>query len=234
MRPSFPCPLPLTSSSTLSIFPYLPTLSRHLTMASTNEYKVARELIDAAHRKDPAYLARTTHSQVASTPQEGDAEADESHQDELSYADGVESWALKLLESDPQSSETLSSISPGGLELVRLAARCQHLERFLTPRSTFPEGKGGYLKWRRSLYTLQADRAKELLNEAGVSREEQELVGKWVSKTDLKPNSKAGSDVGSQLLEDAAVLVFLQDQLGGFAQQHADYTKEKVVGILAK
>lgn len=37
-----------------------------------------------------------------------------------------------------------------------------------------------------------------------------------------------------QLLEDAAVLVFLQDQLEQFAVQHATYTREKFVDILKK
>ncbi|PWN23740.1 S-adenosyl-L-methionine-dependent methyltransferase [Microstroma glucosiphilum] len=190
-------------------------------------YAVARALIDAAHAKDPAYLARTTTSEDASS----DA-SDINHQDELSYADGVESWAIKLLESNPAKSSLLSS-GPGGLELVKLAARCQHLERFLTPRSSYPEGKAGYFKWRRSLYVIQANRAAELLQQAGVSTEEQELVKKWVSKTDLQPGKDAG-DPGTQLLEDAAVLVFLADQLEDFAEKHEDYTKEKMITILSK
>ena len=44
--------------------------------------------------------------------------------------------------------------------LLRLAARCQHLERWSVPRASFPEGKPGYLAWRRSLYVKQADRAR--------------------------------------------------------------------------
>lgn len=190
-------------------------------------YAVARALIDAAHAKDPAYLARTTSSEDASSD-----DSNTNHQDELSYADGVESWAIKLLESNPAKSSLLSS-GPGGLELVKLAARCQHLERFLTPRSSFPEGKAGYFKWRRSLYVIQANRAAELLQQAGVSAEEQELVKKWVSKTDLQPGKDAG-DPGTQLLEDAAVLVFLADQLEDFAEKHEDYTKDKMITILSK
>ena len=31
------------------------------------------------------------------------------------------------------------------------------------PRASFPEGKAGYLSWRKSLYVKQAARAKELL-----------------------------------------------------------------------
>lgn len=133
---------------------------------------------------------------------------------ELVYADRVEAWVVKL---DPENSADL-----------RLAARCQHLERWLTPRNTFPEGKVGYLNWRRSLYVKQAERAKELLLAAGLSTASAENVRTWVSKTALKTNP------GSQMLEDAAVLVFLENEIGAFAAQHADYTREKFVDILRK
>ncbi len=48
---------------------------------------------------------------------------------ELVYADRIEAWVPRLV----------SDASP----LLRLAARCQHLERWLTPRATFPERKVG-------------------------------------------------------------------------------------------
>lgn len=197
---------------------------------SASPYDLARELIDAAHRKDLAYLERTTHSEQASTPSNDD-EPPSQQQDELAYADAVEEWAVKLLKNDPNASRLING--PGGLQLLRLAARCQHLERFLTPRSSFPDGKVGYLKWRKALYSIQADRAKELLSQAGINHEEQVMVRRWVSKTDLKPGKEDG-DAGTQLLEDAAVFAFLQDQLAGFAHQHQDYTKGRFIGILAK
>ena len=55
---------------------------------------------------------------------------------------------------------------------MRLRIRAQHLERWLVPRTTFPEGRAGYLTWRRSLYTRQAERARELLLAAGVDAAE--------------------------------------------------------------
>ncbi|CAO1630551.1 unnamed protein product [Sympodiomycopsis kandeliae] len=197
-------------------------------------YVVARQLIDEAHRRDPAYLSRNTHAEDATQSSSSSSlTASPKHQDELDYADQVESWAMKLLSRDNATLHALSS-GPGGIELVKLAARCQHLERFLTPRDTFPSGKMGYLKWRKHLYFKQADRAKELLSQAGItSQEELDLVHKWVSKTDLQPGKLTG-DKGTQLLEDAAVLVFLQDQLADFAAQHQDYTKEKYISILSK
>lgn len=133
---------------------------------------------------------------------------------EMVYADRVEAWVVRLV--------------PGAPPHLRLAARCQHLERFLTPRTTFPEGKAGYLQWRKSLYQKQAARARELLLAAGVNSPEAEEVAVWVSKTGLKTNP------GTQALEDAAVLVFLENEIGAFAVQHADYPREKFVDILKK
>jgi hypothetical protein len=133
---------------------------------------------------------------------------------ELVYADRVEKWVIKLVPDTPRH--------------LLLAARCQHLERFLTPRTTFPEGKVGYLQWRKSLYQKQAARARELVLAAGLPETQADDIARWVSKTDLK------KDAGTQALEDAAVLVFLENEIGTFAAQHADYPREKFIDILQK
>lgn len=133
---------------------------------------------------------------------------------ELVYGERVEAWVARLV--------------PDASPALRLAARAQHLERWLTPRHSFPDGKVGYLTWRRSLYTKQAERAKALALEAGVPAAEAADIATWVSKTSLKSNA------GSQALEDAACLVFLENEIGAFAAQHADYPREKFVDILRK
>ena len=133
---------------------------------------------------------------------------------ELVYADRIEAWVARLVPDAPP--------------LLRLAARCQHLERWVVPRATFPEGKAGYLAWRRSLYTKQAERAREVLLAAGVDPAAAEDVATWVSKTGLKTNA------GTQALEDAACLVFLENEIGAFAAQHAEYPREKFTEILRK
>lgn len=130
------------------------------------------------------------------------------------YADRMEAWVAR--------------IAAPATPLLRLAARCQHLERWSVPRATFPEGKVGYLTWRRSLYVKQAARAKELLLQAGVSENEAGEVATWVSKSDLKTNA------GTQALEDAACLVFLENEIEDFAAQHAGYPAEKFVDIIKK
>lgn len=133
---------------------------------------------------------------------------------ELVYAGRMENWVAR--------------VATDATPLLRLAARCQHLERWLVPRASFPDGRAGYLAWRRSLYTKQAERARELLLEGGVSAAEAAEVATWVSKHGLKTNP------GTQALEDAACLVFLENEIGAFAAQHADYPRNKFIEILKK
>jgi Domain of unknown function (DUF4202) len=133
---------------------------------------------------------------------------------ELVYADRMEAWAARAA-AEPTP-------------LLLLAARCQHLERWSVPRTTFPDGKVGYLTWRKSLYQKQANRARELLVQAGVPAPEADEVATWVSKSGLKTNP------GTQALEDAACLVFLENEIEAFATQHADYPREKFVDIIRK
>ena len=117
---------------------------------------------------------------------------------------------------------------PEADDVLRLAARCQHLERFTVPRNTFPLGKVGYYAWRRSLYTRQAERCREILLSVGFSAEDAGRAAKWVAKDGLK------TDPGTQALEDAACLVFLENEIQDFAAQHADYPREKFIDILRK
>ena len=130
------------------------------------------------------------------------------------YADRMEQWVVKLVPDAPP--------------LLRLAARSQHLERWSVPRASFPMDRPGYLRWRKSLYTKQAERARDLLLQAGVAEAEAADVALWVSKTGLKTNAD------TQALEDAACLVFLENEITAFAAQHAGYPREKFVEIIRK
>jgi Domain of unknown function (DUF4202) len=133
---------------------------------------------------------------------------------ELAYADHVEAWVVRIV--------------PDAGPVLRLAARCQHLERWSVPRSSFPMDRPGYLAWRKSLYVKQAERARQLLVEACVPAAEAADAATWVSKAGLRTNP------GTQALEDAAVLVFLESEIQAFAAQHAEYPREKFVDILRK
>jgi len=133
---------------------------------------------------------------------------------ELDYAEKMEQWVQKLV--------------PDAAPILLLAARCQHLERWSVPRTSYSADRIGYLTWRKFLYGKQAERTKELLLQAGVSEEEASEAYQWVSKSGLKTNS------GTQSLEDAAILVFLENEIMSFVAQHSDYPREKFVNILRK
>jgi len=140
--------------------------------------------------------------------------APDSRAAELVYAERMEAWVARAAENPTP--------------LLRLAARCQHLERWSVPRDSYPLDKPGYHAWRRSLYVKQSERAKALLLQAGVPAAEADEVAVWVSKTGLKTNP------GTQALEDAACLVFLENEIQAFAAQHAEYPREKFVDIIRK
>jgi Domain of unknown function (DUF4202) len=152
--------------------------------------------------------------QLIDAAHSGDPKSLDGRPAELVYADRMEAWLLRL--------------SPKAPELLRLAARCQHLERWTVPRGSFPADRAGYLIWRKVLYEKQSERARELLLKAGIGAQEAQDVATWVSKTGLKTNAH------TQLLEDAACLVFLENEISGFAAQHADYPREKFIGIVQK
>jgi hypothetical protein len=130
------------------------------------------------------------------------------------YADRMEAWVARLV--------------PEARPILLVAARSQHLERWSVPRDSYPGGRSGYLAWRRSLYTRQAERARGILTAAGVPEVEAAEAAAWIAKSGLKTNP------GTQALEDAACLVFLENEIGAFAAQHSEYPREKFVDILRK
>jgi hypothetical protein len=46
-------------------------------------------------------------------------------------------------------SAELARLFPEASPVLQVAARGQHVERWLLPRSDYPEGEAGYLAWRR-------------------------------------------------------------------------------------
>lgn len=115
-------------------------------------------------------------------------------------------------------SEMLGRLAPDAPELVRIAARGHHIERWTSPRRDYPAGRVGYLKWRKDLGSFHAKRLAAIMGAAGYPGAEIERVGALVRKEQL------GSDPEVQLLEDVSCLVFLAYGLSGF----------KLARILAK
>jgi len=127
------------------------------------------------------------------------------------YAEWLTAWVLKL--------------SPDASESLRLAARCQHLCRWMVPRQSYPMTRAGYLKWRTVLKQFHADKAAEILREFGYSLE----IIEQVRNLNLKKNFP--TDPESRVLEDALCLVFLEHQLSDLADQNPE---DKVINALRK
>ena len=119
----------------------------------------------------------------------------------------------------------LERFAPGASEAVRLAVRCQHVQRWTIPRSTYPDGRDGYRSWRTDLGAFHAETAGAILREVGY---DDATIGR-ISSLLRKERLKADPDV--QLLEDVICLVFLEHYLADFSTQHDE---EKLVNILRK
>jgi hypothetical protein len=121
--------------------------------------------------------------------------------------------------------EWVSRLRPDPGELLLVAARGHHLRRWQSPRSSYPEGRAGYLRWRRDLSERQATELGSILAGCGYTREEVTRVQQLVRKRGL------GSDDEVQALEDAICLTFLETQLADLA---ARTDETKMIDILAK
>jgi hypothetical protein len=130
---------------------------------------------------------------------------------ELHYAQKMSHY-LKL--RAPDSSETL-----------RLAVRSQHFRRWEVPRASYPMTRVGYHAWRTYLKKRQAELASTICLESGYSQEDTDRVAALIRKEDLK------SDTETQVLEDVACLVFLDDQFEEFEKEHDE---DKIIKILQK
>lgn len=140
--------------------------------------------------------------------------------------DGVE-WSKELLYSH-RMSEMLSRYAPETDDAMKLAIHGQHIQRWMTPRNSYPEGRQGYFQWRTGLYKFHAETVGRLMAEAGYDDTSIKRAKTAVGKKALKVNSD------SQLLEDVADLVFIEYYMLEFAEKHPEYNEEKWLDIIRK
>jgi hypothetical protein len=140
-----------------------------------------------------------------------DPERDSGEPKELIYARRMSAWLERLV---PQASDAL-----------KLAVRCQHLRRWAIPRESFPEGKVGYLSWRKQESLAHAALAGKILGQAGYDAAAIQRVQSLIKKERIKHDAEA------QALEDVTCLVFLEHAFAPFAAKHPD---DKVIEILRK
>jgi hypothetical protein len=138
-------------------------------------------------------------------------ESGEAQPRELLYAQWLTDWLLRLC---PQASEAL-----------RLAARSQHLCRWMIPRNSYPMTRPGYLQWREALKKFHSQKAGDILRRVGYPGE----VINRVQQLNLKKGFP--QDPETQVLEDGLCLVFLERQLAELARKTPE---DKVINALQK
>ncbi len=110
-------------------------------------------------------------------------------------------------------------------DVLKIAARGQHIERWLMPRGDYPDGRVGYLAWRRDQGRAHGERLAGLMEAAGYGAEHCARVGVLLRKEGLRRDAEV------QMLEDTICMVFLKWYFADFASKHPF---EKVVDIVAK
>ena len=118
--------------------------------------------------------------------------------------------------------------APETSEVVKLAVRTQHIQRWRIPRSDYKMDKPGYMLWRTTLYKFHAETAGKLMQEAGYDDEIIARTKLIISKKNLK------TDAETQMMEDIVGLVFLEHYMLGFVRQHPEYDEEKWIVIIRK
>lgn len=92
-------------------------------------------------------------------------------------------------------------------------------------------GRPGYLTWRAKLKAQAATQVTELLASPTISPAlPQEVIERTAA---LIRKENLSSDEETQILEDVACLVFLDDQFDDF-EKRPEIDEEKIVGILKK
>lgn len=140
--------------------------------------------IDTANREDP----HTLEVRGVRRPKE------------LAHAELVTQWVRQL--------------RPDASEALLLAARAHHVRRWEIPRSRHPQGRAGYLRWRRELQALHARVTEEILQRVGYDASTIARVRDLLHKRDLRRDPEV------QAFEDALCLTFLETQLDAFAASH--------------
>ena len=174
---------------------------------------VIRSLIPSKFRRHTPRVTEKFQQAIARFDEENsrDPNLENGKPREWLYAQRLTAWVLKL--------------SPHASEILQLAARCQHLCRWESPRENYPMTKPGYLKWRADLKKFHAEKSGAILREVGYDEE----TIRRVQDLNLKKNFPADADC--RTLEDALCLVFLEFQLAPLAAKSDD---DKMVNALKK
>ncbi|MFN7919060.1 MAG: DUF4202 domain-containing protein [Bryobacteraceae bacterium] len=130
---------------------------------------------------------------------------------ELAHAEMVTAWVRRL--------------RPDASEALLLAARAHHVRRWAIPRASYPEGRVGYLEWRKALQQMHAADLRSVLEGLGYEEAVIARACDIVRKRDLTRDAEV------QTLEDAVCMVFLETQ---YEETLARIGEAKMAEVLEK
>lgn len=125
-------------------------------------------------------------------------------------------------------SAELDRLFPAASEPLKIAARGQHIERWVLKRKDFPEGRDGYLSWRTALAKHHATRVGEIMADADYDSQDIENAQKMIRKQGIKRDPEV------QALEDVICFTFLKWYFAPFAPTQTPDKLETIVTRTAK
>lgn len=165
--------------------------------SATSRFQQAIALIDQANQQDPHH--EESHGQIFAK--------------EYLYSLRMTEWLDRFVQ-EPS-------------EALQIAARAQHICRWLIPREQYPEGRKGYHLWRIALQKFHAEKAGDILQQVGYDEPFIQQVQSLLRKENLRNNPE------TQQLEDVICLVFLEHHLTDFVDK-GEYGEDKLVDIVHK
>lgn len=122
----------------------------------------------------------------------------------------------------------LARLFPDASDALQIAARGQHIERWVLKRADYPQGREGYLTWRRDLARHHANRVGEIMIAAGYEQASADAAGRMIRKEGLK------RDPDVQALEDVICFVFLKWYFAPFSTTQDPDKMQRIVAKTAR
>ena len=150
----------------------------------------------------------------------------------LAAIDAVNSNDPRQDEGQPEAflyghrmSQQCDRLFPNADDVLQIAARGQHIERWVLKRADYPEGRTGYLTWRRDLAGHHAACVGQIMSDVGYGKDDIDQATRMLQKQGIKRDDLV------QALEDVICFTFITWYFGPFAAKH---TPEKVQRIVEK
>lgn len=117
---------------------------------------------------------------------------------------------------------------PQADDVLRIACRGQHIERWTLPRSAFPMNRPGYLQWRQEQGRRHAERIAGIMTDAGYDADDIDRARRMLTKQGLKRDPQV------QALEDVICFTFIRWYLGDFMAALPDDKMPRIIEKTAR